>query len=142
MLSPFHLAIPVKAIEATRLFYTEVLGCSVGREADLWIDINFFGHQLSAHLKPDALETSKTNPVDGESVPVRHFGVVLEWNEWHQLVERLDNQEIKYLIRPTIRFEGEVGEQAIFFITDPSGNSLEFKSFKESSQLFATSYIQ
>jgi len=135
-LSPFHLAIPVKDIESTRIFYTETLGCSVGREASRWIDFNFFGHQVSAHIKPEALIDTKTNPVDGESIPVRHFGIVLEWDAWHQLVERLNNQHFEYLIQPTIRFANEVGEQAIFFLSDPSNNALEFKSFKDSSQLF------
>ena len=137
--SPFHLAFPIKDIEATRAFYTEIIGCTVGRESERWIDFNFFGHQISAHLKPEALESIPTNPVDGESVPVRHFGLVLEWSRWHQLVERLNKKEISYLIKPTTRFEGEVGEQATFFITDPSGNALEFKSFKDRDQLFATS---
>ena len=139
MRSPFHLAIPVKDIEATRTFYTEMLGCTVGREAEHWIDFNFFGHQLSAHLKPEALESTTTNRVDGKSVPVRHFGLVLEWDVWHKLAERLDKKAVNYLIKPTTRFEGEVGEQVTFFIVDPSGNALEFKSFKDSNQLFATS---
>ena len=137
MLSPFHLAIPVKDIATTRDFYTEIIGCSVGREAERWIDFNFFGHQVSAHLKPEALIKTATNPVDGESVPVRHFGIVLDWEIWHKLVERLNQQKIHYLIEPTIRFVGEVGEQATFFITDPSDNALEFKSFKDKDQLFA-----
>lgn len=93
---------------------------------------------MSAHVKAEALDNIPVNPVDGESVPVRHFGLVLEWDAWHRLVERLDKKALAYLIRPTIRFEGEVGEQATFFITDPSGNALKFKSFKESEQLFAT----
>lgn len=135
--SPFHLAFPVKDIEATRIFYTEIIGCLVGRESDRWIDFNFFGHQISAHLKPEALENIPTNPVDGESIPVRHFGLVLEWNAWHQLVDRLNKKEVNYLIKPTTRFEGKVGEQATFFITDPSSNVLEFKSFKDRDQLFA-----
>ncbi len=137
--SPFHLAFPVKDIESTRAFYIEIIGCSVGRESRRWIDFNFFGHQISAHVKPEALENTSTNPVDGDSVPVRHFGLVLEWDAWHQLVERLNKKEIKYLIKPTTRFEGEVGEQATLFIIDPSGNALEFKSFKDREQLFATS---
>ena len=136
---PFHLAIPVNAIEATRHFYVDILGCSIGREAARWIDFNFFGHQVSAHVKPEALIDIKTNPVDGESIPVRHFGLVLEWNAWHQFVERLNKHEVVYLIKPTIRFKGEVGEQATLFITDPSGNALEFKTFKNSDQLFAIS---
>jgi len=136
-LSPFHLAIPVNNIETTRRFYTETIGCSVGREADRWIDFNFFGHQLSAHLKPEATEAMQTNPVDGESVPVRHFGLILAWEEWHKLVNKLDQNAIEYLIKPTTRFAGEAGEQATFFINDPSGNALEFKAFKNPDSLFA-----
>ena len=135
--SPFHLAFPVSDIKTTRTFYTEILGCSVGREAERWIDFNFFGHQISAHLM-DSIEDSPTNLVDGESVPARHFGLVLEWNVWHQLVENLNKKDVTYLIKPTIRFKGEVGEQSTCFITDPSGNALEFKSFKDREQLFAT----
>ncbi len=141
-LSPFHLAIPINDIESTRKFYTETLGCSVGREANSWIDFNFFGHQVSAHVKPEVLTELKTNPVDGESVPVRHFGIVLEWAAWHQFVERLNKQTVDYLIKPTIRFAGEVGEQATFFIIDPSGNALEFKSFKDRNQLFISTHNQ
>ena len=137
-LSPFHLAIPVNDIETTRRFYTEVLGCSVGREAERWIDFNFFGHQVSAHVKPEATGTIPANPVDGESVPVRHFGLVLDWHTWHALVDKLDERSIKYLIKPTIRFKGQVGEQATLFIKDPSGNVLEFKSFKDMNRLFAS----
>ena len=136
MLSPFHLAFPVNDIEATRKFYTEVIGCSVGRQAERWIDFNFFGHQISAHLVDD-LQSVATNPVDGESVPSRHFGLVLDWDKWHELVEKLNNNKMDYLIEPTIRFEGEVGEQATLFILDPSGNALEFKAFKDKNQLFA-----
>ncbi len=136
--SPFHIAFPVTDIESTRVFYTEIIGCSVGREAKRWIDFNFFGHQISAHLV-EALENIPTNPVDGETVPARHFGLVLEWNAWHEMVEQLNKKEVNYLIKPTIRFKNEVGEQATFFITDPSGNALEFKSFKDREQLFARS---
>ena len=137
-MSPFHLAIPVNDINTTKIFYTETLGCTVGREAEYWIDFNFFGHQVSAHLKPEATENIPANVVDGESVPVRHFGLVLEWKAWHQLVDRLNEREVDYLIKPTVRFKGKVGEQATFFIVDPSGNALEFKSFKDKTQLFAT----
>ena len=136
MLSPFHLAFPVNDIETTRSFYTEIIGCAVGREAERWIDFNFFGHQISAHLVDDVDDVA-TNPVDGESVPARHFGLVLEWNAWHEFVERLNNKNVNYLIKPTTRFKGEVGEQATLFILDPSGNALEFKSFKDLEQLFA-----
>ena len=136
MLSPFHLAFPVNDIEATRKFYTEVIGCSVGRQAERWIDFNFFGHQISAHLVDD-LQSVATNSVDGESVPSRHFGLVLNWDKWHELVDKLNNNKMDYLIEPTIRFKGEVGEQATLFILDPSANALEFKSFKDPEKLFA-----
>lgn len=134
----FHLAIPVNDIKSTRTFYTQVLGCSVGREASRWIDFNFFGHQLSAHVKPEATQAASTNPVDGEAVPVRHFGLILPWQDWHALVEKLDAQQVEYLIKPTLRFQGKVGEQATLFINDPSGNALEFKSFRDASRLFAS----
>lgn len=133
---PFHLAFPVNHIEKTRIFYTEILGCTVGRESERWIDFNFFDHQISAHLV-DCMDDIAMNPVDGESVPTRHFGVVLDWDAWHYLVERLNSKSVDYLIKPTTRFKGEVGEQATFFIHDPSGNALEFKSFKDPDQLFA-----
>ena len=104
---------------------------------DAWVDFNFFGHQISAHLKPDELTNTKKNKVDGKSVPVRHFGVVLDWEDWHSLSKKLQGLKIKFIIDPYIRFEGEVGEQATMFFLDPSGNALEFKSFKDSNQLFA-----
>lgn len=138
-LSSFHIAIPVNDIETTRRFYTEIIGCTVGREAERWIDFNFFGHQVSVHLKPEATETIPVNPVDGKDVPVRHFGLVLEWHAWHAFVEQLNKKSVEYLINPTVRFKGQIGEQATFFITDPSGNALEFKSFKDMKQLFAAS---
>ncbi|MEQ8288641.1 MAG: VOC family protein [Gammaproteobacteria bacterium] len=140
MLAPvaFHLAIPVNDIESTRVFYEQLLGCSVGREASHWIDFNFFGHQLSAHVKPEATQMASTNPVDGEAVPVRHFGLVLAWQDWHALVEKLDAQQVEYLIKPTLRFQGEAGEQATLFINDPSGNAIEFKSFRDTNRLFAS----
>jgi len=134
---PFHLAFPVKDIAATREFYTNILGCRVGRESKRWIDFDFRGHQISAHLKPDEIMPTLTNPVDGENVPVRHFGLVLEWGEWHKFAEALQSREVEFIISPTIRFKGQVGEQATLFIRDPSGNALEFKSFKDPEQLFA-----
>ncbi len=136
MLFPFHLAFPVNDIEATRAFYIDVLGCTVGREAKRWIDFNFFGHQISAHLVDD-MDNVTTNPVDGETIPSRHFGLVLEWDAWHEFTERLNRKGVNYLIKPTTRFKGEVGEQVTLFILDPSGNALEFKSFKNPLQLFA-----
>ena len=135
---PFHLAFPVHDIESTRVFYAELLGCSVGRQAERWIDFNFFGHQISAHLKPDALTGDPTNEVDGDNVPVRHFGAVLPWELWHDLVDRLRAHNTTFLIEPHIRFAGQPGEQATVFFHDPSGNALEFKAFRDPSQLFAT----
>ena len=137
MESPFHLAFPVKNIESTKFFYKEVLGCEIGREDKKWVDFNFFGHQLSAHLKPDELKKTKENPVDGKSVPVRHFGVILPWEKWQLLSKKLIKINTEFIIAPYVRFEGEVGEQATMFFLDPSGNALEFKSFKDSSQIFA-----
>ncbi len=135
-LYPFHLAIPVNDIEITQKFYTEIIGCTIGRRSKTWIDFNFFGHQVSAHLKPEATEKTQTNSVDGNNVPVRHFGIVLEWDIWHRFVEELNGKSVEYLIEPMIKFKGQVGEQATFFIVDPGGNALEFKSFRNKAQLF------
>ena len=137
MESPFHLAFPVKNIQSTKFFHKEVLGCEIGREDKKWVDFNFFGHQLSAHLKPEELKKTKENPVDGKSVPVRHFGVILPWEKWQLLSKKLIKINTEFIIEPYVRFEGEVGEQATMFFLDPSGNALEFKSFKDSSQVFA-----
>lgn len=133
---PFHLAFPVKNLEQTRRFYHDLLGCEIGRSAEKWMDFDFFGHQLSAHVKPDEVKNAATNPVDGDNVPVRHFGVILDWQQWHDLAEKLKKQKIKFIIEPHIRFEGQVGEQATMFFTDTSGNALEFKAFKDRSQIF------
>ncbi|WP_437836757.1 VOC family protein [Sorangium sp. So ce1153] len=145
---PFHLAFPVSDLEATRRFYVDVLGCRVGREAARWIDFDFFGHQISAHLVDkarvdearvdEAGAVLPTNPVDGKDVPVRHFGAILEWRAWHALVERLRELGVQFLIEPHIRFVGEPGEQATLFVVDPSGHALEFKSFRDTRQIFAT----
>jgi len=136
---PFHLAIPTNNLEETRQFYSGLLGCKIGREAPSWIDFDFFGHQLSIHLKPEETTKISANSVDGKQVPVRHFGIVLPWEDWHILSENLQRNNIEFVIEPYIRFQGEVGEQATMFFFDPSGNALEFKSFKDISQLFATS---
>ena len=109
----------------------------LGRATDKWIDFNFFGHQLSAHVKPEELSQAHANPVDGKNVPVRQFGAVLEWQQWHNLADKLKDHGTEFVIEPYIRFEGEVGEQATMFFLDPSGNALEFKSFKDPSQIFA-----
>lgn len=134
---PFHLAFAVTDLEATRAFYVTVLGCAVGREAERWIDFDFFGHQISAHLVEGALAPIETNVVDGDDVPTRHFGAVLPWDAWHAMAERLRSAGQSFLIAPHIRFAGEVGEQATFFLRDPAGNALEFKSFKDPARLFA-----
>ncbi|QSE98123.1 VOC family protein [Fulvivirga lutea] len=137
-LNPFHLAFPVKDLSETYKFYTDVLGCATGRRSDHWIDFDFFGHQVVAHLKPEVVSENKTNAVDGENVPVRHFGVILEWQDWEKLSERLKSINITFIIEPQIRFKGKPGEQATMFFLDPSGNALEFKAFKDKSQIFAT----
>lgn len=134
---PFHLAFPIRDIEETRNFYGDLLSCEIGRSTDKWIDFNFFGHQLSAHVKPEELAHAETNIVDGKNVPVRHFGVILPWKEWHDLADKLKANGIEFVIEPYIRFKGEVGEQATMFFLDPCGNALEFKSFQDENQIFA-----
>ena len=136
-LAPFHLAFPVNDLAAARKFYGGLLGCAEGRSSDQWIDFDFYGHQVVAHLAPDELGKSATNPVDGHAVPVRHFGAVLEWQAWHDLADRLKAAGVSFLIEPGIRFVGQVGEQATMFFLDPSGNAIEFKSFRDPSQMFA-----
>lgn len=137
-LQPFHLAIPVQNLEKCRIFYNDILQCKEGRSSDHWIDFNFFGHQLVIHQKENYTPTkSITNPVDGHDVPVPHFGVVLKWDDWITLSERLKTYNIKFIIAPTIRFKGLISEQATMFFNDPENNALEFKAFKDSSQLFA-----
>ena len=133
---PFHLAFPVTDLEATRIFFTELLGCKLGRTAPRWIDIDFFGHQITAHLVDEIPEVA-TNPVDGNKVPARHFGAILDMDSWKALSERLQAAGTKFLIDPHIRFEGEVGEQATMFFYDPSGNAMEFKAFASQDQIFA-----
>ena len=135
---PFHLAFPVSDLEATRDFFTDILGCATGRQSDRWIDFDFFGHQVVAHLADEEYNPASTNPVDGKQVPASHFGVILDWDEWHTLAEKLKSSDVEFLIEPNIRFEGEVGEQATMFFKEPSGNALEFKSFRDMSQIFAT----
>ena len=136
---PFHLAIPVHNLELCRIFYRDTLGCKEGRSSEHWVDFNFYGHQLVIHYKPkdEKSENLNTNPVDGKNVPVPHFGVVLTWEIFHDFAKNLHQKNIDFIIKPYIRFEGEVGEQATMFFKDPSGNSLEFKAFKDIDQLFA-----
>ena len=137
MVQPFHLAIPVKSLEPCRTFYREILKCEEGRSDTHWVDFNFFGHQLVIHQKEGFKPNRISNPVDGHDVPVPHFGVVLEWNKWEALADRLRANNTEFVIEPTIRFKGKVGEQATMFFNDPEGNALEFKAFKDMSQLFA-----
>jgi len=136
-ISPFHLAFPVDDLEAARAFYGGVLGCPEGRASQQWIDFDFFGHQIVAHLKEGHVCSNHSNPVDGHDVPVPHFGVVLPWATWEALAERLTSAKTEFVIEPYVRFEGEVGEQATMFFLDPAGNALEFKAFKDPSQIFA-----
>ena len=136
MKRPFHLAIRVDSLEQARQFYGGVLGCSEGRSAERWVDFDLFGHQLSVHVG-ERVETVLTNPVDGDQVPIPHFGVVLAWEVWQHLAARLETQQIEFLIPPKIRFAGQVGEQATMFFLDPSGNALEFKSFQDDALLFS-----
>lgn len=144
-IAPFHLAFPVSDLSRTRDFYGRMLGCPEGRSSDEWIDFDLFGHQIVAHLAPPSKTgpaeggrgSDHHNPVDGHDVPVPHFGVVLDWDHFHALAERLKQHGMSFVIEPYIRFAGQVGEQATMFFRDPSGNALEFKSFRDRSQLFA-----
>ncbi len=135
---PFHLAIPVSDLDQARRFYSGVLGCAEGRSSNKWVDFDFFGHQLVAHLSPDEAGRGPTNEVDGKAVPVRHFGVVLAWEMFPEVERRLRDAGVDFLIDGYVRFEGLPGEQATMFLTDPSGNALEFKSFKDPWALFRT----
>jgi extradiol dioxygenase family protein len=135
---PFHLAIPVHDLGAARAFYGGVLACREGRSSETWVDFDFFGHQLVAHLAPERTGGPLVhNAVDGDAVPVPHFGIVLDMASWHALAERLAQAGVPFLIAPRIRFAGEVGEQATMFVLDPSGNALEFKAFADPQRLFA-----
>jgi uncharacterized protein len=136
-LQPFHLAIPVHDLAAARSFYGELLGCPEGRSDECWVDFDFFGHQLVAHLDPERKPRARHNTVDGHEVPVPHFGVVLEWRQWHELAERMRAGRVPFVLEPGIRFAGQVGEQATMFFYDPSDNALEFKAFKDPARLFA-----
>jgi len=138
-LSPFHLAIPVHDLALARHFYGEVFGLAEGRSSAQWVDFDFFGHQLVIHEDPRTAsqEAAHTNAVDGHDVPVPHFGVVLPWEDWESLAQRLRERGTQFVIEPHVRFQGQVGEQATLFLFDPCGNALEFKAFKDIGQLFA-----
>lgn len=134
---PFHVAFPVQDLAETRHFYETVLGCTMGRSSDSWIDFNLFGHQITAHLCQQSLDNLPTNPVDGKCVPVQHWGVILTMLEWEKLAATLKAQGVEFVIEPYIRFKGEVGEQATMFLLDPSGNAFEFKAFQQDEAIFA-----
>jgi uncharacterized protein len=136
-LSPFHVAFPVHDLASARAFYGETLGCPEGRSSDEWIDFNFYGHQIVAHLAPEETGQARRNTVDSHGVPVRHFGIVLPMAEWETLAARLRAKGMQFLIEPYIRFKGQPGEQATMFFLDPSGNALEIKAFADIGKLFA-----
>ncbi|MGC6509787.1 MAG: VOC family protein [Myxococcota bacterium] len=135
-MTPFHLAFPVTDLEAARHFYAHLLGCPIGRTDERWIDFNFFGHQISAHLIDDKITNDPHNTVDGDRVPTRHFGAILKWDDWQKLAETLESKAHPFYIAPKVRFKGEVGEQGTFFIKDPCQNVLEFKTFRNMKCIF------
>lgn len=136
-LSPFHLAFPVTSLANARRFYGELLGCPEGRSSDAWVDFDFHGHQIVAHLAPGEVGNTAAQEVDGDAVPVRHFGLVLSMDQWHALATRLRAANTPFVIEPHVRFQGQPGEQATMFLHDPCGNALEFKAFADRSKLFA-----
>lgn len=135
-MQPFHLAFPTSDLAATRAFLVDVIGAGIGREASRWVDFDLFGHQVTAHLVERG-ERAPTNPVDGHSVPAFHFGVVLEWDDWEALAKRLRANDVDFVIEPYVRFKGKTGEQGTFFVREPAGTALEFKTFRDMQQLFA-----
>ena len=136
-LPPFHVAFPVDDLAAARRFYGELLGCPEGRSSDEWVDFDLHGHQIVAHLAPDAIRARAANRVDGQDVPVPHFGLVMPMAEWKRLADRLTSADVEFVIEPTVRFEGQSGEQATMFLLDPAGNALEFKAMADPAKLFA-----
>ena len=136
-LPPFHLAFAVDDLDAVRAFYGGLLGCREGRSADEWVDFDLYGHQIVAHLAPEQVRRRSTNEVDGEHVPVPHFGIVLSMGAWKALAERLQSADVEFVIPPTVRFAGQPGEQATMFLLDPAGNALEFKAMADPAKLFA-----
>jgi hypothetical protein len=136
-LPPFHLAFPVDDLAAARRFYGGLLGCPEGRSAPEWVDFDLFGHQIVAHLAPDSAPRRATNEVDGDHVPVPHFGLVLPMDQWKALAGKLEAAGVEFVIEPTVRFSGQPGEQATMFLLDPAGNALEFKAMADPAKLFA-----
>ena len=133
----FHLAFPVDDLGTARAFYGGLLGCPEGRSADDWVDFDFYGHQIVAHLAPAEAGHRATSRVDGDNVPVRHFGVILSMEEWQRLADKLTEAGTRFVIEPHVRFKGQAGEQATMFFLDPCGNALEFKAFQDMSRVFA-----
>jgi uncharacterized protein len=133
----FHLAFPVTSLAKARAFYGDLLGCPEGRSARDWVDFDFYGHQIVAHLAPEEAGHKSTSAVDGDEVPVRHFGAILPMDEWERLAARLKAAGQRFIIEPHVRFKGEAGEQATMFLLDPCGNALEFKAFRDIGKLFA-----
>ena len=133
---PFHLAIPVHDLEIAREFYGDILVCSAGRESENWIDFNFFGHQLVTHLDKNMNISDSTNTVDGDRVPVPHFGIILKKKDWDTLAKKLSAANVDFIVEPRTRFKDNTGEQSTMFIKDPSGNALEFKSFQDDGHIF------
>ncbi len=134
----FHVAFPVDDLAAARAFYGGVLGCAEGRSSPDWVDFDFYGHQIVAHVSPQECRAAAANTVDDKAVPVRHFGLILEWNAWERLRDRLLAAEADFIIAPYVRFAGRPGEQATMFVRDPAGNALEFKAFRDDAMIFAT----
>jgi extradiol dioxygenase family protein len=134
---PFHLAFPVRDIAEARAFYGDLLGCPEGRSAPEWVDFDFYGHQIVAHLAPDECGHKTSSAVDGHQVPVRHFGAIVPMDQWQAIADRLVAQKTAFVIEPYVRFKGEVGEQATMFFHDPSGNAVEIKAFANMDSLFA-----
>ena len=136
MIPRFHLAFPVHNLKMAKQFYIQVLGCSLGRESDKWIDFNLYGHQIVAHLAPKDCNQQQKNIVDGDEIPSRHFGVILDWMEWEILCKKIMDKDVKFYVKPKIRFKNKKGEQGTFFVLDPSSNVLEFKAFKHDKMVF------
>jgi hypothetical protein len=133
----FHLAFPVDDLARARAFYGDLLGCAEGRSSDTWVDFDFHGHQIVAHLAPEECTAAAHNDVDGHNVPVRHFGLILDWKAWEDLAARLTQAGTAFVIEPYVRFAGQPGEQATMFLLDPAGNALEFKAFRDEADIFA-----
>ncbi|MCC5995074.1 MAG: VOC family protein [Oceanicaulis sp.] len=134
----FHLAFPVHDLEAARSFYAGVLGCRTGRESASWIDFDLMGHQVVAHLAPEECASVRAGAVDGQAIPVRHFGLIVDWDMFDALAARLQDAGARFIIEPYVRFAGKPGEQKTLFVADPSGNALEFKAFREDDMVFET----